>query len=116
MNLGQRGVYLSELQLQGDIMALQVAKINAHQPLQAFVSLPSQAGGNYLSWQWSENLAVQGGDGQSCFSLLQGTGIELGVSPSAPLSPWYPGPAFCILPETLYDFILAGAAWLQWWL
>lgn len=41
-------------------MALQVAKINAHQPLQTFISLPLQAGGNCLSWQWSENLAVQG--------------------------------------------------------
>lgn len=43
--------------------ALQVAKIDAHQPLQTLISLPLQAGGNYLSWQWlsSEvrNVAVQ---------------------------------------------------------
>lgn len=62
-----------------------------------------------------------GGDGQSCFSLLQGTGIkvklvELGVSPCAPPSPLHPGPAFCVLPEALCDLILAGAAWLWWWL
>lgn len=60
---GRGGTYLAELQLQGDIMALQVAKINAHQPLQTFISLPLQAGGNYLSCQWllSEvrNVAVQ---------------------------------------------------------
>lgn len=29
---GAGGIHLSELQLQGDIMALQVAQINAHQP------------------------------------------------------------------------------------
>lgn len=109
---------MSELQSQGDIMALQVAKINAHQPLQTFISLPLQAGGNYLSWQWSENLALQGEMDNPVFhcSRIKVNLVELGVSPSVPLSPLHPGPAFCILPETLCDFILAGAAWLWWWL
>lgn len=64
MNLGQGGVYLANLQLQCDIMALQVAKINVHQLLQTFILLPLLAWRNNLSWQrlLSEvrNLAVQG--------------------------------------------------------
>lgn len=44
MNLGQWGVHLASVQLRCDIMALQVAKINARQLLQTFILLPVLGG------------------------------------------------------------------------
>ena len=64
MSLGRGEVYLACLQLQCDMVALQVAKINAHQLLQPFILPSLLAWQKDLSWQWlpSEvrNLAVQG--------------------------------------------------------
>lgn len=61
MNLGQGGVCLANLQLRYDIVALQVAKINAHQLLQTFILLPLLAWRNDLSFLSEvRNLAARG--------------------------------------------------------